>query len=72
MPLLDLPLATMTARPPADVRRFLREASRRVRRVQRADQVPAFAASDFGAVYGALCEVEDAGGPRPRYNDARS
>ena len=62
MPLLDLPLATTTARPPADIRRFLREASRRVRRVQRADQVPAFAASDFGAVYGALCEVEGAGG----------
>ena len=50
MPLLDLPLATATARPPADVRRFLREAGRRV---QRADQVPAFAASDFGRVYGA-------------------
>jgi hypothetical protein len=48
MPLLDLPLATATARPPADVRRFLREASRRVCRVQRTDQVPAFAASDFG------------------------
>ena len=53
MPLLDLPLATATARPPADVRRFLREASRRVCRVQRTDQVPAFAASDFGRVYGA-------------------
>ena len=61
MPLLDLPLAGMTVRPPVDVRRFLREASRRVRRVQRADQVAAFAASDFGAVYGALCEVEGAG-----------
>jgi hypothetical protein len=61
MPLLDLPLATTTARPPADVQRFLREASRRVRRVQRAYQIPAFAPSDFGAVYGALCEVEGAG-----------
>jgi hypothetical protein len=61
MPLLELPLATTTARPPADVRRFLREASRRIRRVQRAEQIPAFAPSDFGAVYGALCEVEGAG-----------
>jgi hypothetical protein len=32
-----------------------------VRRVQRADQVPAFAASVFSPVYGALCEVEGAG-----------
>jgi hypothetical protein len=62
MPLLDLPLAPTTARPPADVRRFLREAGRRVRRVQRAGQVPAFAASDFGRVYSALCAVEGAGG----------
>ncbi len=62
LPLLDLPLATTTARPPADVRRFLREAGRRVRRVQRAERVSAFAASDFGAVYSALCEVEGAGG----------
>ena len=62
MPLLDLPLASTTARPPADVRRFLREASRRARRAQRAERVPAFAVSDFAAVYGALCEVEGAGG----------
>jgi hypothetical protein len=61
MPLLELPLATTMARPPADVRRFLREAGRRVRRVQRADRVPAFAASDFARVYGALREVERAG-----------
>src|SRR5262249_60096653 len=62
MPLLDLPLAATSARPPPDIRRFLREAGRRVRRVQRAGQVPAFAASDFGRVYGALCAVEGAGG----------
>ena len=61
MPLLDLPLAASTARLPADVRRFLREAGRRVRRVQRDGRVPAFAASDFGRVYGALREVERAG-----------
>src|SRR5262245_4244382 len=61
MPLLDLPLATTTVRPPSDVRRFLQEAGRRVRRVHRANQVPAFAASDFGRVYGALREVECAG-----------
>ncbi len=57
--LLDLPLAGRPVRPPADVRRLLREAGRRLREVQRADHVPAFVASDFAAVYGALCEVED-------------
>jgi hypothetical protein len=59
--LLDLPLAAAATRPPADVRRFLREAGRRVRRIQRADRLPAFAASDFGRVYGALCEARGAG-----------
>ena len=38
-----------------------RPAGRRVRRVQRAGQAPAFTASDFGRVYGALREVERAG-----------
>lgn len=61
MPLLDVALANTTARPQADVRRFLREAGRRVRRVQRSDPAPAFAASDFGRVYGALRDVERAG-----------
>ena len=61
MPLSHLPLTATTSRPPADVRRFLREAGRRVGRSQRDGRVPSFAASDFGRVYGALREVERAG-----------
>jgi hypothetical protein len=67
MPLLDLPLASTTARPPADVRRFLREARRRASRFQRDGRAPAFVASDFGPVYGALCQVEGAGGLAGRW-----
>jgi hypothetical protein len=46
------------ARPPADVRQFLREARRRVRRFGRSRHLPAFSASDFNRVYAALREVE--------------
>jgi hypothetical protein len=46
------------ARPPADVRRFLREARRRVWRLARSRHLPAFAPSDFGRVYAALRALE--------------
>jgi hypothetical protein len=52
--LADLDLPAGTARPPADVRAFLREAERRIARFQRRCRVPAFVPSDFGLAYGAL------------------
>jgi hypothetical protein len=61
MALLDLPLTSDAARPPAEVRRFLREGERRIRRFQHARRVPAFVGSDFVAVYGALRVLEEAG-----------
>lgn len=60
MALSEVPLEPGRA-PPRDVALFLREAGRRVRRFQRDRRVPAFAASDFGPVYGALREVVGAG-----------
>lgn len=61
MPLTDLPLALDGAAPPADVRRFLRESRRRIRRFQRSRSCPAFAGCDFVSVYAALRAV--AAGP---------
>jgi hypothetical protein len=56
--LLELLLVPDVARPPADVRRFLREARRRVRRFQRSRDIPAFAGCDFTLVYAALRAIE--------------
>jgi hypothetical protein len=69
MALSEMPLkaAPATTALPADVRRFLREARRRVGRIQRGGQLPAFIVSDFGPVYGALREVEGAGGLAGRW-----
>src|SRR4051794_13254587 len=61
MPLVELPLTFGAARPPADVRRFLREGERRIRRFQHARRVPAFVGSDFVSVYWALRGLEEAG-----------
>jgi hypothetical protein len=61
MPLLDVPLTLDADRPPADVRRFLREGERRIRRFQHARHLPAFVGSDFVAVYGALRALEESG-----------
>jgi hypothetical protein len=67
MALSDLPLAPAAARPPVEVRRFLREGERRIRRFQRLRWVPAFAGSDFVPVYAALRAVEAAGGLTGRW-----
>jgi hypothetical protein len=46
---------------PRDVRAFLREARRRVARLQRERVAPAFVPSDFGAAYAALRALEASG-----------
>src|SRR5262249_58060005 len=61
MPLLPVRLPPDAPAPPADIRRFLREAGRRIERFQRACHVPAFVASDFGRVYAALRFLEASG-----------
>jgi hypothetical protein len=45
---------------PRDIRRFLREAQRRVARFQRHSRLPAFVASDYDRVYRALRAVAEA------------
>jgi hypothetical protein len=61
MPLIDLSLPTGTAGVPGDVRSFLREADRRIRRFQRRCRVPGFVPTDFESAYGVLRAVATAG-----------
>jgi hypothetical protein len=60
LPLTELRLPAGQARPPADVRAFLREAERRVARFRRRGRAPAFVPSDFTLAYGALRALEAA------------
>ena len=57
MPLIDLESSRSDAPLPADVRAFLREAARRIRKFQCGAHVPGFVPSDFGRVYGVLREL---------------
>lgn len=61
MPLQSVRLEPAAVRPPPEVRRFLREARRRIGHFARAQHVPAFAACDFGRVYAALHALEGSG-----------
>jgi hypothetical protein len=54
MPLIDLDVPPSDLPMPEDVRRFLREAGRRIDRFQRGAHVPGFVPSDFAEVYGTL------------------
>ena len=54
MPLMDMPLPPCGTELPREVRSFLREADRRVRRLQRRGGLPAFVPSDFAGAYGIL------------------
>jgi hypothetical protein len=60
LPLTELRLPAGQARPPADVRAFLREAERRVARFLGSGRAPAFVPSDFTLAYGALRALEAA------------
>jgi hypothetical protein len=59
MPLVDLRLPADARPPPHEVRVFLREAGRRVERFRQDHRLPGFVPSDFGAVYAALCGLEE-------------
>jgi len=63
MPLVDLELPVHRDPVPADVRGFLREAGRRIRRFQRDVRVPGFVASDFAHVYRVLRALAETGMP---------
>ena len=54
MTLLDLKVGCTRSVLPADVRALLREATKRIRRFQRAHRIPAFVASDYQRAYHAL------------------
>lgn len=60
MPLLPCPLALTDQPPPADVRRFLRVAERRIAGFCRRERVTGFVSSDFACVYRALRAIEAA------------
>lgn len=64
MPLVDLELAVREANLPGDVRRFLREAERRIEHFQRDARCPAFVPSQFETVYVVLRELAATGLPR--------
>jgi hypothetical protein len=54
MPLIDLKLPTGGAGVPRDVRSFLQEADRRIRRFRGRTRIPGFVPSDFGEAYAVL------------------
>jgi hypothetical protein len=56
-----VPLEAEPSRPPADVRRLLRAANRRIDRFKWERGVPAFVPSDFGLVYAGLRSLEASG-----------
>lgn len=58
MTLLGVPLVCSDRPPPADVRRFLRVAERRIADFCRRERVAGFAISDFACVYRALRTLE--------------
>src|SRR5262249_22110168 len=55
MTLLDLKVGCTRSVPPADVRALLREATKRIRRFQRAHRIPAFVASDYQRAFESSC-----------------
>lgn len=59
MPLIDLNWSAVPSALPADVRSFLREATKRIRRFQQNHHVPGFVASDYRLTYHALHALTD-------------
>jgi hypothetical protein len=60
MPLVDLPNFPPQPPPPRSVRRFVREARRRIERFRWERNIPAFVPGNFEAAYNALCSLERA------------
>src|SRR5262245_51626456 len=61
MSLISVGLAPAAARTPPDLRRFLREARRRIARFQRSHRAGGFVPSDFNAAYAGLVALEARG-----------
>jgi hypothetical protein len=61
MPLVDLNLPVAETSLPGDVRAFLREADRRIRRFQREAHFPAFVPSEFPCAYAVLRALSESG-----------
>src|SRR5262245_14922196 len=61
MALISVELARGAARPPPEVRRFLREARRRIARFQRSGRARGFVPSDYNAAYAGLVALEASG-----------
>jgi predicted O-methyltransferase YrrM len=61
MPLVDLPRPPREPPPPRSIRRFIREANRRIERFRRDCHVPAFVPSDFAGAYAALSFLDESG-----------
>ncbi len=59
MPLTDVELGWSENAIPADVRRFLSEAERRIEEFQQSCRVPAFIPSDFERAYAVLCGLAE-------------
>lgn len=61
MPLVEETLPVHAPSPPGDVRRFLREAERRIRRFRRHRRLPGFIPCDFARAHGVLRALAEAG-----------
>jgi hypothetical protein len=62
MALVDVAIDVKAGRPPEEMRRFLREAERRIEEFTEATRnhpIPAFVPSDFMAAYGVLAAIEE-------------
>jgi hypothetical protein len=61
MPLVEMPSFSRQPPLPHAIRKFIREADRRIERFRREHRVPAFVPSDFAATYSSLRALQESG-----------